>query len=140
MNIEQVIKELEAEQTRIAKALDALEALRGTAGSGKSGQPQPKHRMSASTSRKLFIGAESALGKGSQRPATSRHESSQGKYQAEDDVASSKGKTSGCLREEPSWLETQALTTARGGDLELLVFQPRGQDHGAHRTGGLPPF
>jgi hypothetical protein len=37
-------------------------------------------------------------------------------------------------------VETQALTTARGGDLELLVFQPRGQDHGAHRTGGLPPF
>jgi hypothetical protein len=53
MNLEEVIHELEAEQSRIAKALQALGALRGTAGSGNSGQPQGKRTVSASTRRKL---------------------------------------------------------------------------------------
>jgi hypothetical protein len=68
MNIEQVIKELEAEQSRIAKALDALEALRGTAGSGKSGQPQPKHRMSASTSRNFSLAQKARWAKARSGP------------------------------------------------------------------------
>jgi hypothetical protein len=56
MNIEQVIQELEAEQSRIAKALEALGALRGTAGLSTSGQPQlKKQKMSASTRRKLSL-------------------------------------------------------------------------------------
>lgn len=62
MNIEQVIQELEAEQSRIGNALDALKALRGTLGTsspsrGKaSGQPQrKKHTMSAAARRKISL-------------------------------------------------------------------------------------
>ena len=56
MNIEPVIQELEAEQSRIVKALEALSALRGTAGFATSGQPQPKKQtMSAGAKRKLSL-------------------------------------------------------------------------------------
>jgi hypothetical protein len=68
MNIEQVIKELEAEQTRISKALEALGALRGTAGSGTSGQPQRKQTMSASTRRKLSLAQKARWAKARSGP------------------------------------------------------------------------
>ena len=63
MNIEQVIQELEAEQSRIAKALDALEDLRGTAGSGNSGHPHRKQTMSASARRKISLARKTRVAK-----------------------------------------------------------------------------
>jgi hypothetical protein len=66
MNIDQVVQELLAEQARIAKALEALEALRGSTGAS---QPQPKkHTMSASTRRKLSLAAKARWAKASSQP------------------------------------------------------------------------
>jgi hypothetical protein len=59
MNLDTVIKELEAELSRIGKALHALKDLRGTASSGKaSGQPgqqKKRHTMSAAARRKISL-------------------------------------------------------------------------------------